>query len=58
MENNYHEEERWYQAKKKVEEIKGFYGHLTTYILVNTGFVVINLLTSPEEIWFYWPMLG
>lgn len=59
MENtNYRDEERYLKAKKRVNEIKGFYGNLISYIVVNLGFLAINLLTSPEHLWFYWPMLG
>lgn len=58
MENQYQEEERYYKAKKKVEEIKGFYGNLTAYIVVNIGLMVLNLVTSPEYLWFFWPLLG
>lgn len=58
MENKYQEEERYYEAKKRVEEIKGFYGNLISYIVVNIGLMVINLLTSPKHLWFFWPMLG
>ena len=58
MENKYQEEERYYEAKKRVEEIKGFYGNLISYIVVNIGLMVINLLTSPKYLWFFWPMLG
>jgi hypothetical protein len=58
MERNYSEEERYNLAKKRVQEVKGFYGNLTAYIVINAFFVVINLLTSPEHLWFYWPMLG
>ena len=58
METNYQEDERYFQAKKRVEEIKGFYGNLIAYIAVNIGLMVINLLTSPEYLWFFWPMLG
>lgn len=58
MEKNYQNDERYFEAKKKVMEIKGFYGHLTAFIACNIGFLVVNLLTTPEEIWFYWPMLG
>jgi hypothetical protein len=58
MENNYQEEERYYKARKRVEEIKGFYGNLISYVIVNVGLMVINLLTSPAHLWFFWPMLG
>lgn len=58
MERNYTEDDRYYKAKKRVDEIRGFYGNLVAYIAVNGFFVVINLVTSPDKIWFYWPMLG
>ena len=57
MENNYQEEERYFKAKKSVEEIKGFYGNLIAYIIVNIGLFAINILTSPKYLWFYWPLL-
>jgi hypothetical protein len=52
------EQTRYQEAKKRVEELKGFYTHLITYFLVNTVLVVINLLTSPEYFWFIWPIIG
>jgi len=55
---NYNEEERYYQAKKRVEEIKGFYGNLAAYILVNIFLIILNLATSPKYLWFFWPLLG
>ena len=58
MEINYSEQERYYQAKKRVEDIKGFYGNLIAYIIFNGFFLVLNLLTSPNELWFYWPLMG
>jgi hypothetical protein len=36
----------------------GFLAHLITYLAVNAGLLLINLLTAPEEIWAIWPMLG
>lgn len=58
MENNYQDEERYIKAKKRIEEIKGFYGNLTAYIVVNIMLFVINMVTSSEHLWFFWPMLG
>ncbi|KPJ60275.1 MAG: histidine kinase [Latescibacteria bacterium DG_63] len=52
------EKERYEQARKRVEEIKGFYVHLLVYVLVNLGLFLVNILRSPETIWFYWPLLG
>jgi len=56
MENQYTEEERYFKAKKRVEEIKGFYGNLTAYIVVNIGLMILNLVTSQQYLWFFWPM--
>ena len=52
------EQAKYQEAKKRVEEIKGFYFHLISYIVVNAVLVVINLLTSPEYLWFIWPIIG
>jgi hypothetical protein len=45
-------------ARKRVEALRGFYVHLTVYVLVNLLLCTINLLTSPDSLWFYWPLLG
>lgn len=52
------EQERYRKAKERVEELKGFYIHAAMYLLVNAALVVINLVTSPEYLWFVWPLLG
>lgn len=57
MEIKYNEEDKYNMAKKKVENIKGFYGNLTAFIIVNIILLIINLLTSPNSLWFYWPMM-
>lgn len=46
------------KAAKRVKELKGFYGNLISYCIVIPFLAVINLVTSPKELWFYWPMLG
>lgn len=59
MENNIENTDLVYKrAQKRVKEIKGFYSHLFTYIMVISGLVIFNLLTSPKYLWFYWPMFG
>lgn len=58
MENQYTNEDRYNKAQKRVEEIKGFYGNLTSYVFVNIGLLVLNLATSPNHLWFFWPLLG
>jgi hypothetical protein len=49
---------RYEQATKRVRELKGFYGHLAVYVIVNAFLLIINLLTSPHALWFVWPLLG
>ena len=52
------ENKRYEKARKRVEELKGFYIHLLVYILVNLGMFILNILTSPGTLWFYWPLFG
>lgn len=51
------EQARYEKARKRVDEIKGFYTHLLTYVLVNLGLLILNLVTSPGDFWFFWPFL-
>lgn len=46
------------RAKKRVKELKSFYGNLTSYCIVIPFLIIINLLTNPKHIWFYFPMFG
>lgn len=46
------------RARKRAKEIRDFVGHLGSYLSVIFVLLVINLLTSPDSLWFYWPMLG
>jgi hypothetical protein len=48
------EEESYKRAKARVAKIRAFYSHLATYIVVNIMLIIINLLTSPDSLWFYW----
>ncbi len=41
-----------------VRDIKGFYSHLVTYVLVIMLLFVINLVTNPGNIWAWWPAMG
>ena len=50
--------ERYQKAKKQVQEVKGFYSHLASYIVVMIVIVYINLKYTPEILWFTWSMLG
>ena len=46
------------RASKRVKELKGFYGNLTSYCLVIPFLIFVNLYTAPQYQWFWWPMLG
>ena len=52
------EEEIYQQAKKRVEEKKGFFSHLAVYIVVNVVLVLIWAFTSRGYPWFVWPLGG
>lgn len=58
MKTYYSEEDKYIRAKKKVENLKGFYSNLLAYVLVIPFLIFINLKTSPNHLWFWWPMLG
>ena len=47
-----------YREMKIEEEKRGFIIHLIVYVLINIGLVILNLLVSPEAIWFFWPLIG
>ncbi|WP_064609879.1 2TM domain-containing protein [Photobacterium sp. J15] len=41
-----------------VRDLKGFYSHLTNYLVVIFILFLINLLTDSSYIWAIWPALG
>ncbi len=55
MENN--NEYRYRKAKKKVENIKGFYGNLTAYVIVITLLALLNYYTTSFP-WVIFPAVG
>jgi hypothetical protein len=52
------EETRYQVAKERVQAIKSFYIHLTVYIAVNLLLFLIDVMTSPDSLWFFWPLAG
>lgn len=58
MEKIYSKEEKYLRAKKKVDDLKGFYSNLLAYCLVNPFLIFVNLMTSPSHYWFWYPMIG
>jgi hypothetical protein len=41
-----------------VTELRGFYGHLSVYVIVNLGLFLINIKMSPGSLGFFWPLMG
>ena len=39
-------------------EPKGFWIHLSVFLLVNAGLVTLNLVRSPDKHWCRWVLLG
>ncbi|TDE44003.1 histidine kinase [Flavobacterium rhamnosiphilum] len=55
---NYNENNAYYRAKKRVEELKGFYGNLISYCCVIPFLIFINLSYGSKFQWFWFPLLG
>lgn len=52
------EDKAYERAHKRVKELKSFYGNLISYCIIIPFLIILNLITSPRNLWFYWPMLG
>ena len=50
--------ERFQLARARVQQLRLFYTHVGVYVFVNILLLLINLLTDPSSLWFYWPLLG
>ena len=58
MENK-NNENKYLRAKERVEELKKFYGHLTSYIIVMIGLGIINYWVNEwRYMWFLWAAFG
>jgi sensor histidine kinase YesM len=55
---NYNENSAYYRAKKRVEELQGFYGNLISYCFVIPILVFVNLTYSPHFQWFWFSAGG
>lgn len=54
----YSDNTAYYRAKKRVEELKGFYGNLISYCSVIPVLIFINLTYMPEFQWFWFSAAG
>lgn len=46
------------KARKRVKSKKGFYKHLSSFLIVNIFLFLINLFTTPGDWWFIFPLLS
>ncbi len=46
------------EARRRVAKEKKFYAGLATYVVTIAGLAAVNLLTSPEYLWFLWAAFG
>lgn len=50
--------EAYQSARNRVEAKMGFFTHLSVYAAVILFLAILDFVTSPGVLWFYWPMLG
>ena len=52
------ESEAYRRARHRVARLRGFYNHLSIYIVINAFLAVLNLLTDAGQLWFPWVAAG
>lgn len=52
------QQEKYQRARDRVDELKKFYGNLTSYVLVILMLAVINYITYWGYKWFLWAAFG
>ena len=55
---NYSENTAYFRAKKRVEQLKGFYGNLISYCCVIPILIFVNLTYMPKFQWFWFSAAG
>jgi len=58
MPDDKHDDPAYERARKRVEELRGFYTHLGVYLAIMLGLFLINILANPRVLWFLWPAIG
>jgi len=46
------------EARNRIKQLKDFYGHASSYVLVHIFLLGINLFTSPEFLWIFFSLGG
>jgi hypothetical protein len=42
------------QARRHVHKLQAFYNQVLWFLAINVFLLIINLLSSPDNLWFYW----
>ncbi|MGM5484465.1 MAG: 2TM domain-containing protein [Nanobdellota archaeon] len=53
--------EKYKEAYRKIvveDERRSFMVHVSVYIFVNLLLLIINLTYTPQQLWFFFPLLG
>jgi Na+/melibiose symporter-like transporter len=50
--------EAYQRARRRVNQLRGFYSNLASYVVVIGFLAVLNLLTDPNYLWFLWAAAG
>lgn len=50
--------EKYLKAQKRVEDLKGFYSHLISYIVIMPFLIFVNYMTYWEFKWFWFTLFG
>ncbi len=49
---------KYLKAQKRVEDLKGFYSHLISYIVIMPFLIYVNYVTYWEFKWFWFTLFG
>ena len=58
MESTLDQSPEYKAARCQVRRLRGFYAHLSVYLAVNAGLLVINLFSAPGRLGVVWPLAG
>ena len=44
----------YHRDSGRVRALRGFYAHALVYVVVNAALLAINLIATPNNLWFFW----
>ena len=56
--NQMPDRDRYEAARRRVDTLRGFYGHAVVFVIVNIGLIAWNLATTPGDLWFVATLFG